>query len=353
MAQSISVSVSETYDLSTTKDRLGLIAIRTPSMIAVNKRYPGFIRNFKFLKVKSADVVLSCASSLPADPLQIGTTAGAIAPQDMFNPLLYKAVSNDSWNGLINRIYAGGLGLSSDSLGGSVRYFQDAFPQSSNSDCMAMYYSLLSDPSFKKAHVQSGLEMRHLIPLVYHLLSSGGVVPANNGAQIAGNASMNDQVYIGSNNIAGTSSILAYNGAGSMKGRPVPMPPVECTPSVYHETQDNVVRGEWTPTVGNIVPTYVGCIIVPPASLNITYFRMTIRWNLEFFGVASDIAKALPTSAVAISPYTYFSNQQTQQTLQASKISDVSDTAVNADGDDGFARSVEADGVTLDLIMEH
>lgn len=349
--QSISVPISETYDLSTSVGRMGLIAIRTPSMIGIQKRYPGFIRNFKFLKVKSCDVVISCASSLPADPLQIGTSAGAIAPQDMFNPLLYKAVSNDSWNGLVNRIYAGGSGTSSDSLNGSVRFFRDAFPASTDADCMAMYYSLLSDPSFKKAHVQAGLEMRKLVPLVYHVLNSSGTVPANNGTNIAGNASLNDTNYISGTGLAATSSALIYNGAGSMKGRPIPMPPVETTTMVYNQSDGTVTNTEFVVTVGNIVPTYVGCIVVPPASLNITYFRMTVRWNVEFFGVASDMAKGLPVSLVDISSYTYYSRMQNQQALQASKISDVSETAVNADDGD-LQRSVEADGVTLDLIME-
>lgn len=351
MAQSIAVPISETYDLSTSLNRMGLIAIRTPSMTGISKRYPGFIRNFKFLRVKSCDVVVSCASSLPADPLQIGTSAGSIAPQDMFNPLLYKAVSNDSWNGLLNRIYTGGGGVSSDSLNGTVRYFRDAFPQSTNADIMAAYYALLSDPSFKKAHVQAGLEMRKLVPLVYHLLSSSGTTPGNNGSSVSGVATMNDVNYIASTGLSGTTSNLVYNGAGSMKGRPVPMPPVECTPMVYNVTDGTVTQTEFTPTIGGIVPTYVACIVVPPASLNITYFRMTVRWNVEFFGVASDIAKGLPVSVSALGAYTYYSNQQNQQTLQANKIADVSDSAVNAD-DGELERSVEADGVTLDLIME-
>lgn len=351
MAQSISVPISETYDLSTTKDRLGLIAIRTPNMPAISKRYPGFIRNFKFLRVKSCDVVISCASSLPADPLQIGTAAGKIAPQDMFNPLLYKAVSNDSWNGMLSRIYAGGTGTSSDSLGGAVRYFKDAFPTASNADVMSAYYSLLSDPSFKKAHVQSGLEMRHLVPLVYHVLNSSGTTPSTNGLNISGIGNMNEVNYIDGSGTVGVTQQLMFNGAGSMKGRPVPMPPVETTTYVYNQSDGTVTNTEFTVGIGNIVPTYVAAIVIPPASLNITYFRMTIRWNVEFFGVASDMVKGLTLSNADIGRYAYYSNQNNQQTLTASKISDVSDTAVNADEED-IQRSVEADGVTLDLIME-
>lgn len=350
MSQSINVSISETYDLSTTTGKMGLIAIRTPGMVSVEKRYPGFIRNFKFLRVKSCDVVISCASSLPADPLQIGTQAGKIAPQDMFNPLLYKAVSNDSWNGLLNRIY-GSTGAV-NSLGGTVRFFQDAFSGASSSQSTNSYYALLSDPSFKKAHVQQGLEMRHLVPLVYHVLNAGGTTPTMNGSNLADADAMSNVNAVGNDGASyNTTNNLLFGGTATFKGRPVPMPPVECTPGVIHPSDGTVTSATFNPVVGNIPSTYVACIVTPPASLNITYFRMTVRWNLEFFGVASDVAKALMPGTAAIGPYTYYSTNATQQTLTASKIADVSDTAVNADEEE-VQRTVEADGVTLDLIME-
>lgn len=350
MVQSIKVSISETYDLSTTQNRMGLIAIRTPSMVAVQKRYPGFVRNFKFLRVKSCDVVVSCASSLPADPLQIGTTAGKIAPQDMFNPLLYKAVSNDSWNGLLSRIYASSG--ATNSLSNSVRFFSDAFAAASDTNVTNAYYALLSDPSFKKAHVQQGLEMRGLVPLVYHVLNANGTMPDNNGLYYAGINQVGDVAVSDNAGISySISSNYASAGSATLKGRPVPMPPIETTVGVIHPSDGTVTQTEFNPVTGSIVPTYVACIVTPPASLNITYFRMTVRWNLEFFHVASDVVKALMPGVSDIGRYTYYQSQQSQQTLNASKISDVSETAVNAD-DETFERTVEADGVTLDLVME-
>ncbi|ANC51529.1 putative capsid protein [Sheep faeces associated smacovirus 2] len=352
MTQSIAVSISETYDLSTTLNKMGLIAIRTPGMQSVEKRYPGFVRNFKFLRVKSCDVVISCASSLPADPLQIGTAAGSIAPQDMFNPLLYKAVSNDSWNGLLNRIY-GSTGAV-NSLGGTVRFFQDAFSAASSADSINSYYALLSDPSFKKAHVQQGLEMRRLVPLVYHVLNAGGTTPNMNGATLANVDELDNVNAVGNNGVSvSASNNMLFGGTAFFKGRPVPMPPVECTTSVVHPTDGTVTQTVFNPIIGNIPSTYVAAIVTPPATLNITYFRMTVRWNLEFFGVASDIAKALMPGTSDIGRYAYFSSNVSQQTLSASKISDVSETAVNADDQEhDIQRTVEADGVTLDLIME-
>lgn len=350
MTQSINVSISETYDLSTTQNKMGLIAIRTPSMQAIDRRYPGFIRNFKFLRVKSCDVVVSCASSLPADPLQIGTTAGKIGPQDMFNPLLYKAVSNDSWNGLISRIYASTGAV--NSLGGTMRFFQDAFSSASASDSQKAYYAMLSDPSFKKAHVQQGLEMRGLVPLVYHVLNAGGTLPANNGN---GTAGITDVGTVNVSDNAGasysTSSNLAFGGVGTLKGRPVPMPPIECTPGVIHPSDGQVTQVTFNPVIGSIVPTYVAVIVTPPATVNLTYFRMTVRWNLEFFHVASDAIKALMPEMSDIGRYSYLNTFANPPTLKADTIEEHSETAVNAD-EDGLQRSVEADGVTLDLIME-
>lgn len=348
VAQSIAVSISETYDLSTSKNRMGLIAIRTPSMTAIQNRYPGFIRNFKFLRLKSCDVVLSCASSLPADPLQVGTTAGKVAPQDMFNPILYKAVSNDSWNGLLNRIYASSG--STNSLSHSVRFFRDAFSGATDSDVEDAYYGLLAEGSFKKAHVQSGLEMRNLVPLVYHILHSNGTMPDNTGSAVATSSQISN---VNVTNAAGDGysvSALGWTG-GILKGRPVPMPPVECTTGVIHASDGTVTNTTFTPVIGSIVPCYVACIVTPPASLNITYFRMTVRWNVEFFGVASDMAKTLMPGAVVQGDWSYYRAQNSQQVMPASKISDLSESAVNADVDD-LERSVEADGVDLDLVME-
>ncbi|AIY31251.1 hypothetical protein [Camel associated porprismacovirus 1] len=342
MSQSITVSIVETYDLSTTENRMGLIAIKTPSMTAVNKRYPGFIRNFKFLHVNSCDVVLSCASTLPTDPLQIGTTAGKVAPQDMFNPLLYKAVSNDSWNGLLSRIYS--PTGASVSLNDDVRHFADAFPDATSTESVRAYYAMLADPSFKKAHIQAGLSMRGLRPLVYHLLSGSGTNTELTGAgqpTAVGQAYKNyvddsgDAYQRASNNL--------YSGTTLFKGRPVPMPSVQTTPAVVHPSDGTVTQIDYNVVLGGIPSTYVCAIVVPPHSLNTTYFRMTVKWSVTFHTVASEMSKALMPGMSDLGRYAYYTSETSK--LEPVPIEDVSDTAVTGD-------TVDADGVSLDLVME-
>ena len=103
----VSVKISETYDLSTVIGSLGVIGIHTPSAAAIGRLWSGFQQNYRFMKFTGCDVSMACASMLPADPLQIGTESGDIAPADMFNPILYKAVSNESFENILAKMKAG------------------------------------------------------------------------------------------------------------------------------------------------------------------------------------------------------------------------------------------------------
>ena len=97
------VRISETYDLSTQVGKMGLIAVHTHSFHAISGAWGGLAKNHKFMRLVNCDITMACASMLPADPLQIGTEAGDIAPQDMFNPILFKGGSSRSGRGLHSR----------------------------------------------------------------------------------------------------------------------------------------------------------------------------------------------------------------------------------------------------------
>ena len=98
------VTVSETYDLSTKVGKMALLGIHTPQSKIIRQCYPGFLMQYKYVRFASCNVTMACASMLPADPLQIGTETGQISPSDMFNPILYRAVSNDSMSTLEGRL---------------------------------------------------------------------------------------------------------------------------------------------------------------------------------------------------------------------------------------------------------
>lgn len=330
------VTLTETYDLSTVKDKMGIIAIRTPSMSSIDKKWPGFIRNFKFVRPLSCNVRVACASALPADPLQIGTSAGKVAPQDMFNPILYKTVSNESWNGLVNRIY--GVSGFTDSLSEVVHVSQDAFSTSPVTPTQSTnaYYALLSEPGWAKAAPQAGLSMNNVKPLVWTVLNTIG---APSSAQFT---SPDNTVPA----VSANSSVSSAQRAFFLKGHPQPMPRVatvvsagdvvNATSSLYEGISTNL---------GTIPSCYCAVLVMPPSTLHLLYYRLVVSWTVEFSVPRSDAELGLVLTANMIGTWTHY---QSTSASSASKLSEVSDTAVEADSD----HSVEADGVSLDLVMD-
>lgn len=351
--QSVTVRMYETYDMSTTKNKLGLIAIKTPSMPYIEKRYPGLIRQFKFVHLDSADIALSCASTLPADPLQIGNTAGKVAPQDMFNPLLYTAVSNDSWNGILNRIYASGNNIT-DSGSGSVREFDPAFLASAldSADSFKVYYSLLAESRFKKAYVQAGLNMRGLVPLVYPLLTPNGQNAKLSGLSVPTSSDFNQIAALNESGEIGLTTQSGTVGNTLLKGTAQRLPRLQTKVYAYHQGDGTVTAVTPSVMLGGIPTCFCAVIVVPPASLNITFFRMTICWQVTFSVLQSDAEiGGLPLLKDLGNGWVYSNYSSVQDNLKAEDLKDYSDTAVDADEGD-VHRSVVADGVTLDLVME-
>ena len=98
------VKVRETYDLHTTQNKMTVIAIHTPKPDIIKRNYPGLLMQCKMYRPVSADVRVACASVLHLDPLGVGTSPGDVAPEDVFNPILYKAMSNKGMSQLEARI---------------------------------------------------------------------------------------------------------------------------------------------------------------------------------------------------------------------------------------------------------
>lgn len=294
------VTIRETYDLSTAAGRLGLIGIHTPGSAIIRKLYPGLWLNYNKVKVNSCNVALACASMLPADPLQIGVEAGDIAPQDLFNPILYRACSTDSFNTILNRMYGtdslfklqdGSIAFSADGPG-------DPFPSASNTLSEDVYYGLLSESGWKKAMPQSGLQMRNLVPLVYNVISNYG-----NAARIDYPSTGNDvEQEVPIPNAQGSSNSGNTPLASIFRGHSFPMPALPTARGMvqgqasYVDTT-NVQAGidnSWyfpyfPPTL--IPKTYVGCVIIPPSKLHKLYFRMTISWTISFFDPVSIVER--------------------------------------------------------------
>lgn len=274
------VKVREVYDLGTVKNKMTVIAVHTPDPDIIKTNWAGLLMNCKFYRPVSCNVRLACASVLPVDPQGVGLAEGDVAPEDMFNPILYKACTNESFSLLESRILNMNQNVSTlvgpnDVVGDSAAIDVDTV--SPYTDDFGIYYGLLSDAhGWRHAMPQQGLTMTGLKPYVHEVLASFGSVGQNNTNPAS-------------------SPIYAPNGEQTaevdtlnpffMRGHAKPMPRMPTTAFPVINTE--VLPG-FQNTNGNsetTVPymrTLCGCIIVPPARLHELYFRMVCEWTIEF-----------------------------------------------------------------------
>lgn len=327
----VMVRVSETYDLSTKVGKMGIVGIHTPKSNIIKKMWSGLISNFKFGRFVGCDVQLACASMLPADPLQIGVDAGSIAPQDMFNPILYKAVSNDSMSNLQAWLMSKMGGNASAIQKGSIIDVNSAdfqFDDAVSISQFDMYYALLADTDgWKKAMPQAGLSMTGLYPIVYALASNVGANDINGGLSTQMSAPKDkDATGSGSTNVVG----VQY-----LRGPAMRMPRVNTV--YFHDTSsvnqdDKIVDQAYTNFGANtagLPMCYVGMIVLPPAKLNQLYYRLKVTWTIEFTEVrpVTDISNWRLMSEVGSQAYGTDYNVQ-------SKVMSASEAMVDVNGAD-------------------
>ncbi len=344
------VRISETYDLSTQLNKMSLVAIHTPDTTAITKRWGGLLANHKYMRMVSCDVTMACASMLPADPLQVGLEAGEIAPQDMFNPILYTAVSNDSFNNIINRIMVLSGNSTVANQGSSVVAINNpdfakenpkgTAPKVLDVDNFDIYYSLLSQNGmWKKSMPQSGLSMKGLYPVVYSLVNTIG----NQGMHHDGGPWPTDFNNVSSENITLQNNMpeLTLTGVGvgmTLRGNSMRMPAIPTwglrTPGT---SMANFIPGDLEPMgqPTEIPRCYVAAIIMPPAKLNKLYYRMRVTWTIEFIAPRpyDDIIQYYEFEKIAPKAYgTDYAEQSSTMSVTTS--------------------SVDAIGADVNLVME-
>lgn len=321
------IRIQETYDLSTAVNKMGLLGIHTPGYGLIKRLYPGFLMNYKYMRAVRCDLAIACASVQPADPLQIGTEAGSIAPQDLFNPILYRAVSTDSFNTILNRMY--GLGdnlIGSGSVADSGSAGSDPWNGINSTD---IYYALLSESGWAKAMPQAGFAMSNLVPLVYEVLNTFGntLIPASS-------SSMNTIPFVQPGGGMSNGTTIAT----TFRGSPRPMPRIPTTAGTNTvDVSGEVFDLPASEQVG-IPKTFVACIVMPPAKQHILYFRLKVVWTLEFTDTMSMNERATIGSLQANGAQTYASN------IIASKTA-TPDMQVKES-------MLDADGVSAEMIMQ-
>lgn len=263
-------SVSEMYDLCTVQDKIGIIGIHTPIMPLIARSWKGMLDNHRYLKLLSCTVRVACASHLPVDPLKIGTDTGEVSPQDMMNPILYRACTNDGWNVIMNRVYGNGNDRN------SMRYFSDAFASLDADTQEQIYYALLASDEWRKAMPQVGLEMKGLKPFVYQVVNTYG----NSGSEYNGSSASSILDNVKASNASGIAqSPASTNLPVTFRGHAMPYPAIPCSlpGSISEEGQSYP-----TLTIGSIPKSYVACIVMPPSKNQIMYYRLMITWYFDF-----------------------------------------------------------------------
>lgn len=281
------VKVRETYDLHTIRNKMTLIAIHTPRARIIKRNYPGLLMQCRAYRPVKCDVKLACASMLPLDPLGVGTTEGDVAPEDVFNPILYKAISNQTMSQIEQYIFKGtspGMSARGDSVDARNLGFLD--------DDFNLYYGLLANThEWKHGAPQSGLTMTGLVPLVFERLYDYGI----NGSGSSREAVSDTNAPLVINPDGTSEGMIAPT---SFKGKPQRMPFMNTTYSWKNPTDSSIqpVSPGFGDASADAIPNnyqtgvpspkvYCGLIIVPPSRLHQLFYRLVCEWTIEFSGI--------------------------------------------------------------------
>lgn len=265
------VKIRETYDLHTQRNKMTVIGVHTPNSDIVKRNYPGLLVQCRAYRPISCDIKIACASILPLDPQGVGTVEGAVAPEDVFNPILYKPMSNFGMSQIdlyINKGHAGPA--SGDSVDASVGGIDDT-------DDFDIYYGLLSQTNeWRHANPQSGLSMTGLKPLVYETYQTLGDNAYNGADTINWLNKDNDGKPLTAHSFRGASKLLPLLNTTGISS---------ATSQVGDRVGFDLGSGNNIGNVMSIVPApkiYVAGILVPPSRLHELFFRMVVEWTLEF-----------------------------------------------------------------------
>lgn len=340
------ITLQETYDLSTATDKMGLLAIHTPSLNLLKRLYPGLCLQYKKVRPIKCDIGIACASMLPSDPLQVGTETGQIAPQDLFNPILYRAISTDSFNTLFNRIY--GFPDIATAYGnvkvGSVAANPVTGLQPFNADAETnenLYYALLSEDGWRKAMPQAGLHMRNLVPLVHYVVSTFGndALPNN----VAG-LSYDNLVGQDGSTITSTANVSQVLRGG--KTVPLPAVPTLANGTTALAVTDDTANPDWSipvGTIGVIPKCWCAAVVFPPSKLHRLFFRMTVRWVVEFSDLCSIVERGTLIQMISAGSLTHQQDYTFGDSKEVQEITDKMDVAES---------TVDGLGVTAKMIMQ-
>lgn len=314
---------TEVIDLQTTADQQSIIGIHTPTGISPYQRLKGFFtqfRKYRYNGIKS--LVMVPAANLPVDPLGltgiVGTT-DLMDPRDTLNPILFHGCHGEYLDMILNQIYSQApfVGPDNEPLtaptdGSETSPSADKY-EVSNTAHLYSYYSKLTDSSWRKFGIQSGVKLTGLRPLVHTLVQNMPTLPSaaanGNAAGYYRNTGLFQGIDAGGNELAPGTAVgnSPYNDAAS------PMRTIDSvytydgsSPSIqmaYKQQFTNRMTSlGWLPTVtlqnpvdgsaGGITmlpKCFMGVLVMPPAYNVEQFFRMVITHSFSFKDFTSSL----------------------------------------------------------------
>lgn len=156
---------SEIYDLSTQQGEQSILKFHTPLDNRHRILLGGFFTQFKHYMYTGSKITMAPVATLPADPLMVSFEAGepTIDPRDLINPILHKPYHGERL--VTDQFRERTPTLEPNTQLGAIDQMRDSSVVEignqpgvgpDNFLMTRMYYAGLTDPSFRKAHVQQG-----------------------------------------------------------------------------------------------------------------------------------------------------------------------------------------------------
>lgn len=330
--QTVHATYQEIYDLSTKPGMLSVIGIHTPTGSKPYQMLEGFFRQYKKYKYNGiTKMILQPAAQLPADPLQVSLEAGEnLDPRDLLNPIMFHGAHGTDINSALNVVYKkSGFSFSTTSTDTiDLSMFANVEGEIMPSVVVEnMYYSALSDPSFRKYGVQEVIQLGPLVPLVHRVNASMYFGPSgnNDGYVFSVNESTNSasllagkmvpEVWDGSSDVTAqnynavpSAQTLFTNGYAQLDWMPTRVS------SFYSGKSDEDVKVQRC----SVPKLYMGVLIMPPSYNQRLFYRCVITHSFSF----SDFGSFNGYNPGG-NPTEYYNAFETEYTASASAVTDL------------------------------
>lgn len=302
-------SYTEIIDLQTVNGKCSIVGIHTPTGLGPYLKLRGFFQAFRQYRYRGvSNLTMIPAAQLPVDPLGLTGVVGTtdlMDPRDMMNPIIAHGCHGERMDLIIDRFFSNhatgayGSTLISNPSSGYISQSADMVEEDmSTAVSEARYYARLTDPTWRKFGIQSGVRMRHLRPLVWKLAQSMPLLPnassPYNGQLLAvgGNSPSAATPVSPTTHVAPIGDLPTITAAGSEGW---------ANERAYVQQFTNgVTRLGWLPTVSltasstasspvlpsiTTLPKLFMMMLVLPPSYNVEqFFRLSITHVFEFKG---------------------------------------------------------------------